>query len=512
MANKRITRIREHVSSTPSFIFIQFFLILLIITVLILFTSVSFYRSIIESATAFSLRDSLTELQNTNTATDRINEEILQIEKDYSVIIEIYGKSSENDEDFTVPVYTQYSTRYYFEDTSKIQHTLPVIDFHYPVFNENRVREINETTKAGKYVNPTDSLDYFVMTSESEKEPLLYVIAIRYSQIESQAATISIAVSFILIITFIIISLVAYLFITRVTKPLRDIRDVTKAMVETSDTTLRIPTHERSIITETDETISSVNYLYENLIFTQERLKEKTEVLANQLQERDLEQKAREEFIAGTSHEFKTPIAIIQGYAEGAKYLKDDPQALDEYCDTIIEECVRMTNLVVNMMSLSNLQQTKLLNFRDFSIRDFVAERFRLLEKTFEKKGIRFENLITEDIWGKGDPDKLHFVVNNLISNAVSYIDGEDKIIRVRYEEMELVYRIYVFNSGNHIPQPELEKLWEAFYRNDPARNRNEGHFGLGLSIIKSVQDAHSQACGVDNTEGGVEFWFDILK
>ncbi len=498
-------------SNTPSFIFIQFFLILLVVITLILFTSVSFYKSIIESVTAFNLRDSLIELQNTNTTTDRINEEIQKIERENSVIIEIYSRKNADD-NFSNPVYTQYSTRYYLEDSARIQHMLPVISFDYSVFMDGEGRYFDEKTKAGRYINPTDQIEYYLLTSESEDSRLLYVVAIRSSQIDFQASAISIAVSFILVITFIVVSLVAYLFITRITRPLRNIRDVTKAMAETSDVTLRIPTHERSIITETDETVSSVNYLYESLIFTQERLKEKTEFLASQLQERDIEQKAREEFIASTSHELKTPIAIIQGYAEGAKFLKDDSQALDEYCDTIIEECARMTNLVVNMMSLANLQQTKLLNFRDFSIRDFVSERFMLLEKTFEKKGIVFENLITDDIHGSGDPDKLHYVINNLISNAVSYIGGDKKIIRVRYEEMELVYRIYVYNSGSHIPQPELEKLWEAFYRNDPARNRNEGHFGLGLSIVKSVQDAHSQACGVDNAEGGVEFWFDILK
>lgn len=84
--------------------------------------------------------------------------------------------------------------------------------------------------------------------------------------------------------------------------------------------------------------------------------------------------------------------------------------------------------------------------------------------------------------------------------------------IRVRYEDVGLSYRIFVFNSGNNIPEDVLEKLWLSFYRHDSARLRNDGHFGLGLSIVKSVQDAHSEQCGVINADGGVEFWFDVGK
>ena len=130
----------------------------------------------------------------------------------------------------------------------------------------------------------------------------------------------------------------------------------------------------------------------------------------------------------------------------------------------------------------------------------------------FKKHGIKVENLIHKQIIGKADLKKLPFVLNNLISNAISYIGGDPKIIRIRFEDVGLSYRIFVFNSGDNIPDDVLEKLWFSFYRHDAARMRNEGHFGLGLSIVKGIQDAHSEQCGVNNAEGGVEFWFDIGK
>ena len=283
-------------------------------------------------------------------------------------------------------------------------------------------------------------------------------------------------------------------------------------MAEEKDKNIRIPVRKGILRTETEDAILNINALYESLMLTQERLLEKSEFLAAQLKEKDIEQKSRAKFIADTSHELKTPISIIQGYAEGIKFVLDDRQAANEYCDTIIDECSRMTDLVVNMMSLSNIQHTDELIFNDFLINDFIDERMKLHTKIFDKNEIFAVNNIKEDIYGYADVSKLQFVINNLISNAVSYIGGEEKRIEIRVEDIGMCYRVFVFNTGNPLPQDDLQKLWDSFYRQDAARLRSEGHFGLGLSIVKAVQDAHSQQCGVDNAEGGIEFWFDVAK
>lgn len=482
---------------------------MLVLISLILFTSSSFYKSMLENMTSFTLQDSAREIEKLDFNSETIIENIHKIELKNFVFIEIFGKSDLEKESFDVPIYMQYSHGVFTYGGKKLTKTTPFIDYKESNFEKQRI--FNKSTETGVFNDVNGGYKYYMMRYISQDGSKLYTIVVHEQMITAQADAISIAVAFILMITFLLITVISYLYITRVTRPLKDIRNVTKAMVETNDITIRIPEIKRSIRTETDETISSVNYLYEQLILTQEGLREKTEFLANQLEAEEIEKKAREEFIASSSHELKTPISIIQGYAEGAKFLANDPEALNEYCDTIIDECIRMTNLVVNMMSLANLQHTKKVNFVDFSIRDFIAERMKMYDKIFEKNNIKPENLVTDDIYGKADPEKLPFVMNNLVSNAIAYIGGE-RILRVRYEDFGSIYRIFVFNSGKPIPQPELEKLWNSFYRQDPARNRNEGHFGLGLSIVKSIQDAHSQQCGVDNADGGVEFWFDILK
>lgn len=507
MTSKKPSKVTHKFKTIHSPVFIQFALVMLIVLSIILFTSASFYRSMIENVTAISLQKIINTIKDIDLANPIAVDTIQKIEADEAIIVEIYKRDTPDE-----PVYGQQVSYSYNNGQIKSAIISTLIDFDYDEFlSSDGIKNYDENCKTGTYINKKTNYSFFVMSCIYPDNPYIYVTGLRSSVIELQARSISMAVTFILLTSFFLVCIISYLFMTRITKPMRGIRDVTKAMVETNDVTLRIPERKYYIQTETDETIESVNHLYENLIITQESLREKTEFLTSQLKEIDAEQKSREEFIAGTSHELKTPISIIQGYAEGAKYLKDDPKALEEYCDTIIEECIRLTDLVVKMISLSEMQNTKTVKFSEFSIRDFIAERIKLHDKTFEKEGITAENLVTDNIYGMGETEKLRFVVNNLFSNAVAYIGG-DKIIRIRYEDMGAVYRIFVFNSGEPIESDKLEQMWNAFYRNDPARNRDEGHFGLGLSVVKAVQDAHSQSCGVDNTDGGVEFWFDIPK
>lgn len=538
----RFPRIQKLFSDSHILIFAQFLLILLTLITLMLFTSSSFYKSMLENVTSFSLQDAANELDRLDYNSESIIQEIHKIELDKFVFIEVYSsdteetkkllqsvseaekKMKENGEtnskelnelsdrllmSYRKPVFMQYNYSRYFDKNISSDSTIPFINYTSGKFEQSK--RYTPTVQTGNFTDAESGYTYYMMRTVSQDGSRLYLIVVHEALIAAQAKAITIAVSFILIVTFILIAIIGYLYITRITKPLRNIRDVTKAMAESKDITIRIPTRQRTIKTETDETISSINYLYERLILTQESLKEKTDFLSNQLSEVDAERKFREEFIASSSHELKTPITIIQGYAEGIQYSQDDPDTVNFYCKTIIEECMKMTNLVVNMMSLSKLQHTNKLKYQDFSIKYFIEERMKLYDKIFEKHEISAENQIKDDIWGSADLEKLPFVINNLISNAVSYIGG-DKKVTLRYKDMGLSYRIFVYNTGSRIPRAELEKLWESFYRQDFARERSGGHFGLGLSIVKSVQDAHSQACGVDNAKDGVEFWFDIMK
>lgn len=493
-------------------VFVQFILIFLLILSIILFSSNTFYINMIESSKMFEMRNAAQSLLSIDLYSADALDKISETEVEHDVLVEIYSKDRKTDK-FTKNIYSKCYHGVMFTDVENYdddQNFEPIISYSTSEFE--LFEEYDDGTTAGISKNNSSGKSFFVLVTPSSDGKYLYITAVEYSLIEGMAKSVSISAIIITTVIFIAVSIAIYFYITRITKPLSDIVYGTKIMAEEKDKNIRIPTRSGIIWTETENAILNINALYESLMLTQERLLEKSEFLADQLKEKEIEQKSRAKFIADTSHELKTPISIIQGYAEGIKFVLDDKQAANEYCDTIIEECARMTDLVVNMMSLSNIQHTDELSFSDFLINEFIDERMKLYSKIFEKNKIEATNYISEEIYGYADVSKLQFVINNLISNAISYIGGEKKRIEIRIEDIGMSYRIFVFNTGDSLPHEDLQKLWDSFYRQDAARLRSEGHFGLGLSIVKAVQDAHSQQCGVDNAEGGVEFWFDIAK
>lgn len=493
-------------------VFVQFILIFFLIISVTLFSSNSFYSSMIESSKMFEMREAGQDLLEVDLYADDAIDKISDIATEHDIFIEIYEKNSATGE-YTKNIYAKCYYEAMFNGEGgyeKPEKFNPVVDFVSSDFE--LLDEYEDKTYAGISTNSAAKSNFFVLVTPDSSGKYIFVTAVEYSLIDAMASSISLAAIIITTVIFIAVSIAIYFYITRITRPLNDIIYGTKIMTEGNNKSIRIPVRDNLLRTETEDAILNINTLYESLMLTQESLLEKSEFLASQLQEKDIEQKSRAKFIADTSHELKTPISIIQGYAEGIKYIIDDKAAANEYCDTIIEECARMTNLVVNMMSLSNIQHTDELNYSDFHINDFINERMKLHHKIFEKDGINAENKIADEIYGHADVSKLQFVINNLISNAVSYIGGEEKKIIIRCEDIGPCYRIYVFNTGAPLPQESLQKLWDSFYRQDAARLRSEGHFGLGLSIVKAIQDAHSQQCGVSNADGGVEFWFDVAK
>lgn len=512
----RHSRIRENLRrKMRSRIFLQFTLILMVILCVILLTSTTMYTNVVTSTTLSNLRKATMEIDKVDVSRDDIILQVEAIERKHSVFIEVYGKTpGDKKGEYNECIYIKYShDTFYRKNAEKkfVQEPIPLVGYRDGEFKADKT--YSSGAAVGKLKNIYNTYEYYVYSTPSETGAYLLVAAVQYSTIELQAMTVSITMGLIILLVFIAVSIVIYFYVTQITNPIRKITEITQEMALQDDPTLRIPSGGKAVNTEVDASIASINAMYSSLMSTKEKLAERSEFLLEQLKEKEIEKKYREEFIAGTSHELKTPIAIIQGYAEGAKYALDDKETITEYCDTIIDECTRMNDLVINMMSLSNIQQNSdSLTFEDFSIKDFISDILAAQSIVFQKHGITVENLISSDIVGKADLKKLPFVINNLLSNAISYISGDPKIIRLRYEDAGLSYRIFVFNSGKNLPDDVLKKLWFSFYRHDAARLRSDGHFGLGLSIVKGIQDAHSEQCGVNNAAGGVEFWFDVCK
>lgn len=238
--------------------------------------------------------------------------------------------------------------------------------------------------------------------------------------------------------------------------------------------------------------------------------------MANQELQRDIKQKIeidemRKDFIANVSHELKTPIALIQGYAEGlTEGMAEDPESRDYYCEVIMDEANKMNKMVRQLLTLSALE---------FGNDATVMERFDLtdlIRGVISSAGILIQQKEAEvhltdcgPVFVCADEFKIEEVVTNYLNNALNHLEGERKIV-ITVEDNGSEALVTVFNTGQNIPDEDIPNLWTKFFKVDKAHTRAYGGSGIGLSIVKAIMDSHHKACGVRNVEGGVEFWFTL--
>ncbi len=316
-------------------------------------------------------------------------------------------------------------------------------------------------------------------------------------------------VSIIAITTFALIIIFLYIYLHHFTKPLVEMNKITRAMAN-MDFSQKCPPYSNNEIGELGQ---SINTLSGELDKTLCDLKMKNEQLEADIEHERRVEKTRKEFVSNASHELKTPIAIIQGYAEGLKLgIKSNSQNSNDYCDIIIEETHKMNRLVCEMLELSKFESGAYsLNPRNFDIKQFIINRTDSYDILAKEKQIEIIRDIPDGLTGYGDPDRLDMVLNNYLSNALSHAKGSKKIIISAVENSGSI-KISVFNTGDHIPEEEMPNLWLSFYRADKAHSREEGRFGIGLSIVKAIQELHGMPYSVENVEDGVVFGFYIKK
>ena len=308
----------------------------------------------------------------------------------------------------------------------------------------------------------------------------------------------------------IVASILVAFFTTRhITKPLQQLTDISKRMVDL-DFNAKYES-DQSNSYEVEELGNHINRLSENLERTISELKTANVELQDDIEKKIQIDEMRKEFLSNVSHELKTPLALIQGYAEGLQEcINDDAESREFYCEVIIDEADKMNRMVKKLLTLNQLEfgndQVIMERFDMTELIRGVANSTRIL---MEQKGIRLELENSEEAWVWGDEFKVEEVITNYMSNAINHADGE-KLIRVFYTRSEDKLRVSVFNTGQPIPEEYIEKIWVKFYKVDKARTREYGGSGIGLSIVKAIMDSFHQRCGVINHEDGVEFWMEL--
>ena len=263
---------------------------------------------------------------------------------------------------------------------------------------------------------------------------------------------------------------------------------------------------------------NEIGQLGDNFNHMSEKLEETISQLksANNELQRDIERKTqiddmRKEFLSNVSHELKTPLALIQGYAEGLKEcINDDEESREFYCDVIIDEASKMNELVKKLLTLNQLEfGNEQAEMDRFDLAQLIEGKLASTQILAQQKGAElvYEGEERLHVWG--DEFRVEEVLTNYLSNALNHVEGQMQI-RVDGRRIGDKVRVSVFNTGKPIPEEDLDKIWVKFYKVDKAHTREYGGSGVGLSIVKAIMDSMHQAFGVENEEDGVRFWFEL--
>jgi signal transduction histidine kinase len=217
----------------------------------------------------------------------------------------------------------------------------------------------------------------------------------------------------------------------------------------------------------------------------------------------------RRELIANVSHDLRTPLTLITGYAEMIRDIPDEVTA--ENIQVIIDEANRLTGLVGDLLDLSRLQAgAQSLNREVFSLTGFISGIIMRYEAFTDKNGFVIEFNHDRDVPVYADRAMTGQVVYNLINNAINY-SGESRRIIVNQRTGPGRVRLEVVDFGVGIPKEQIAHIWDRYYKVEGGHVRAQVGSGLGLSIVKNVLEMHSADFGVESDEGqGSTFWFEM--
>lgn len=332
---------------------------------------------------------------------------------------------------------------------------------------------------------------------------------------ESIHESTAISNQFLMIVGILVIlcgSILIYFITKHITMPIKRLSELSEKM---SDLDFDARYETNSCSTEEIDTLgNSMNVLSERLKTTIDELKAANEQLKKDIDEKVQIDEMRKEFIANVSHELKTPIALVQGYAEGlVEGMAEDKENRDYYCSVIMDEAGKMNRMVRQLLTLTALEfGGERLSVERFDITELVASVISSSGVLMKKQDIAVEFDEKEPVYVMGDEFKIEEVVTNYLTNAIHHVGGEKKKIHIiidrRKDGKEIC--VEVFNTGTPIPKEAIPNLWTKFYKVDKARTRGYGGSGIGLSIVKAIMEMHHKSCGVKNHEDGVEFWFTM--
>ena len=378
------------------------------------------------------------------------------------------------------------------------------------VRNNDNVIYTDDVMRIEKINDQNNNISYILLSGRLDNGYSLY-ISIPAVPIEESVDISNQALIIIGLIILIISAFIASYISKKFTRPIVELNDITNKMA-------RLDFSKKYNLADTDDEINelgkNINTMSDKLESTIKQLRDNNLELEKDIEEKSKIDEMRKQFISDVSHELKTPIALIQGYAEGlVENVNSDDESRKFYAEVILDESNKMDTLVKQLLELMKLEYGKReLNNENFNIVELINEVIRKCKVMIEEKNIKIEFDSSKQVTVNADDFYIEQVVTNYFTNAIKHaenVNGEKKI-SIKIEEKESKVRVSVFNTGNNIPEEHLSKIWGRFYKEDSSRNRNDGGTGIGLALVKAIMNNYRNDYGVINRENGVEFYFEL--
>ena len=372
--------------------------------------------------------------------------------------------------------------------------------------NHQEVLEKTDSYDICKSVDPQNNTEYLTMWGNFDNGDIF----IMRSPLESIRSAVTIFNRFIGVVggcVILVSVLLAWYFSKKITEPIKELATLSQKMADL-DFDAKYTSGGSNEIGVLGE---NFNRMSERLEQTISNLKEANYKLQKDIEQKEKRENMRSEFLGNVSHELKTPIALIQGYAEGLKEgVNDDPESREFYCEVIMDEAGKMNRMVKNLLALNQLEFGEDdVQFERFDITSLISGVLQSLDILIEQKEAQVIFRHKNPIYVWADEFKVEQVVRNYVNNALNHVDGE-KVIEIKITQENDMAKITVFNTGTPIPEEDLPHIWEKFYKVDKARTREYGGNGIGLSIVKAIMDSFGKGYGAINHANGVEFWFEL--
>lgn len=306
----------------------------------------------------------------------------------------------------------------------------------------------------------------------------------------------------------VLAALVGVLISRRATRNVRRLSEISNRMAEL-DFSVKYDDEGSDEISVLGQSLNTLSAKLEKAV---SELKKANIELTRDIDKKEKIDLQRREFLSNVSHELKTPISIIEAYAEGLSEMQLDEDGRRFYSDVILDESKKMEMIIQKLMSLMKIESGS---------ESLMLERYNLAEQLdhiigqkkilFEQSGVFVEFSCEKPFFVWADEFLIEEAFVNFLVNAVKYCGGERRV-KVFLTENDSRVRLSVFNTGDHISEEDSESIWKSFYVLDKARTRENGGCGLGLSIVAAIAEAHGQKYGTYNTDGGVVFWLEVDK